>query len=169
MRSIQAALLLALIALLPGCSTMQQAEVALPAPILKIEDFFDGETYAWGLFTDRFGKVRRQFNVYIEGSFEAGLLTLDEHFCYADGERDRRLWRIRPVADSRYLGEADDVDGQAVGERYGNSLHWRYRVDLKMGQSKLNAEVRKFGLKLGEVALFFSKGKPSSPWDGLCT
>lgn len=186
MKLTQLAIVMALISWLSGCSTVKQAQVASSTPVLKIEEFFIGETFAWGLFTDRFGKVRRQFNVRIDGVFDAGVLTLDEHFCYADGERDRRVWRIRPTGENRYVGEADDVEGQAIGESYGNSLHWEYRVNLKMGERSLNvafddwmflqpgnvlinrAEVKKFGLKLGEVALFFGKWNPGADWDAQC-
>ena len=32
-------------------------------PKLKLEDYFNGKTEAWGLFHDRFGNLKRSFKV----------------------------------------------------------------------------------------------------------
>ena len=39
-------------------------------PALKLEDFFDGRSYAYGIFEDRFGNLKRQFRVQIDGRTE---------------------------------------------------------------------------------------------------
>ena len=51
-------------------------------------EYFSGQSRAWGLFEDRFGKVRRQFSVDIEGRVSGDTLTLEEDFVYDDGELD---------------------------------------------------------------------------------
>jgi hypothetical protein len=155
-------------------------------PALILEDYFAGETYASGIFVDRFGQLRRQFNVHITGNYHDGELTLDEQFCYADGERARRIWRIRRIDAHRYEGRADDVIGTAAGERYGNALRWQYRLALPIGGKPRavnfddwmflqpggvlinRASMSKFGLTLGEVALYFSPGSPPDGWDQHC-
>lgn len=178
--------LLLLAPLLAGCGSMQPSDFVTAQPPLVLEDYFAGETYAWGLFRDRFGELRRQFNVRIDGRYADGVLTLDEHFCYADGERDRRVWSIRRLSDHRYEGRADDVIGTASGELYGNALRWRYRLDLAVSGRSLRvdfddwmflqpggvllnqARVSKFGVTLGEVTLAFSRTRPTEPWDANC-
>ena len=39
-------------------------------PIIKIENYFEGEVQAWGLLQDRKGKVTRQFKADMFGKFE---------------------------------------------------------------------------------------------------
>ena len=53
------ALLAALIstALLGGCSTPQVQDYAGQAPVLELRDYFNGTLDAYGIFTDRAGKV----------------------------------------------------------------------------------------------------------------
>ena len=144
-------------------------------PQLVLEEYFAGKTSAWGIFEDRFGTLRRQFTVDIDGRWDGRTLVLDERFVYRDGERDRRVWTIEKVGPNRYQGRADDVIGVATGEAKGNALSWRYNMDLKVGDSTLRvhfddwmflqpdnvlinrARVSKWGVELGRVTLFFSK------------
>jgi Protein of unknown function (DUF3833) len=127
------------------------------------------------VFEDRFGRVRRQFKVDIDGSFDGRELTLVEDFVYADGEQDRRVWRITTLGDGRYEGRADDVVGAATGEVRGNAVHWQYDLQLPIGASTSQvhfddwmllqgdgvlinrATVSKFGIMLGQITLFFRK------------
>ena len=168
--------LIALITLsLYGCTTMDIASLSRPTPVLKIEDYFDGKVYAWGIFEDRFGKVRRQFQVEIDGDWDGQRLILDERFLYDDGERDTRVWTIKPAGNNRYTGTADDVLGEARGEAQGNALNWTYTLDLPVGESSWRvtfddwmllqpggvminrAYVKKWGFTLGTVTLSFQR------------
>lgn len=162
-----------------GC-TMQVEDFKDAEPRLKIEEYFLGETRAWGIFEDRFGKLRRQFVVDITGTIEGDELVLDERFDYDDGEQDQRIWRIRKLDEHTYEGRADDVIGVARGESYGNALNWAYDIDLKMGDNTLRvhfndwmflqedgvlvnrARVSKWGFKIGEVTLFFKREEASA-------
>lgn len=144
-------------------------------PEFKPEEYFVGRTKAWGFFQDRFGTVRRQFTVDIEGRMEGDTLVMVEQFAYADGERDTRIWRIKKAADGSYQGTADDIVGTAIGRTEGQAMSWGYTFDLKVGGSTwrvwfddlmllqpdgvmLNrSTVSKFGITLGEVYLFFQK------------
>ena len=144
-------------------------------PRLSLEDYFMGQTLAWGIFEDRFGRLRRQFQVDIVGTFNGDELVLDEHFTYSDGELDRRIWHIRRTAEHSYEGRADDVFGVARGKSYGNSFYWSYRVALKIGEKSVpvrfkdwmflqpggvlvnRARVSKLGITIGEVTLTFVK------------
>ena len=144
-------------------------------PRLVIENYFQGKVKAWGVFEDRFGTLRRQFDVDIDGSWDGSELVLDERFVYQDGERDRRIWRITKIDEHTYEGRADDVLGTATGRQFGNALNWRYDmilnikgIDVKVhfndwmylqsdGVLLNRARVSKWGIKLGEVTLAFQK------------
>jgi hypothetical protein len=163
------------LAILSGCSTMQASDFKDTTPKLVIEEYFSGKTIAWGLFEDRFGTIRRQFTVDINGSWDGTELVLDEKFAFSDGERDQRIWKIRKTGENTYVGEADDVIGQASGEASGNALNWRYQMDMKIGSNQLRvrfddwmflqpsgvllnrARVSKFGIEIGTVTLAFQK------------
>jgi len=163
--------------LLQGCTTMDIASLSKPTPELKIEEYFNGKVYAWGIFEDRFGKIRRQFQVEIDGSWDGTKLVLDEHFLYEDGERDQRIWTILPQGNGRYTGTADDVLGEAQGLSQGNALNWSYELDLPVGDSSWRvtfddwmilqdggvlmnrAYVKKWGLRIGSVTLSFQRAE----------
>ena len=171
--------LLALI--LGGCSSMRLQDFEGGDPRFLPEEYFIGQTRAWGLFEDRFGRVRRQFQVDIAGAYDGEVLTLVEDFVYADAEEERRVWRIRPLGGGRYEGRADDVIGIASGTALGNALHWEYDLDLAVGDRNWlvhfddwmllqdeavminRATVSKFGFTLGEVTLFFRKVSATLP------
>jgi hypothetical protein len=154
---------------------MKPTDFSGTTPQLRIEEYFAGHTRAWGIFEDRFGNLRRQFVVDIDGKWDGETLVLDERFLYSDGEKDRRVWTIRKIDAHRYEGQAADVIGVAFGEAHGNALNWQYDMDLKVGEGTLRvhfndwmflqesgvlvnrARVSKFGIEIGEVTLFFQK------------
>ncbi len=169
------AYLLVLLPLLGACQTMKIEDFEGTTPTLVLEEYFAGETRAWGIFEDRFGNLRREFKVDIEGTWDGRVLTMTEDFVYADGETDRRVWRIEKLADGRYRGRADDVIGAAEGRAVGKALTWSYDVVLKIAGGDLKvrfndwlflqddevlinrASVTKFGIEIGTVTLFFRK------------
>ena len=154
-------------------STLEQFEAA-PRQLV-LEDYFEGETTAYGLFEDRFGKVRRQFKVDITGEVEGNRLTLTEKFVYDDGERDTRVWEIDILGNGQYRGTAGDVPVPAVGQVSGNAFSWKYNVDLKVGDSVWKvgfndwmflmddgvlinrAYVTRYGIEIGQVTITFNK------------
>ena len=161
--------------LVVGRKTEERKSLKTNSPELDLYEYFSGSTKAWGLFEDRFGRVRRQFHVEIEGTVDKGVLVLVENFLYDDGERDQRVWRIRRDGPGGYVGRAADVVGDAHGSAAGNMLNWRYYMDLRIGKKTLRvsfndwmylqtddvlinrAKVRKFGIEVGSVSLFFKK------------
>ena len=142
---------------------------------LRLEDYFVGQSKAYGIFEDRFGKIRRQFDVDITGTLDGNTLTLVEDFDYYDGERDTRTWTIEILGDGRYRGTANDVPGVAEGQAIGNAFNWKYKVDLKVGDDTWNvgfndwmyllqddvlinrAYVTRYGIRIGEVTIAFRK------------
>ncbi len=164
--------------MLVGCSSPSVQAYAQSEPQLDLFSYFAGETQAYGQFQDRSGAVKRRFKVAITGTIDGDTLTLDERFVYDDGEQEQRIWRIKRLSDNRYTGSAGDVIGQAEGRSAGSVFNWRYTLDLPYkGRSiqvqfddwmflqsdgvMLNrAQVTKWGFKVGEVTLFFSKAQP---------
>ena len=144
-------------------------------PTLTLEDYFEGKTEAWGMFHDRFGNLKRTFKVDITGTIESNILTLDEKFLYDDGEQDSRVWTIKILGNNQYSGTASDVVGEATGISEGNALNWKYKLNLKVGDSTIlvdfddwmflqdrnilmnRAEVKKWGLNIGVVSITFLK------------
>ena len=171
---------------LVGCSqALFKADIkdyAANTPPLKLEQFFDGKSYAYGIFEDRFGNLKRQFRVHIDGRVDADGLILDERFIYEDGETARRVWTIqnRGVDETglmRYQGQADDIDGVATGQIAGNVLSWSYDIVLSLSGQNLKvrfddfiyqldediainrAYVSKWGVEIGQVTLVFLRGE----------
>lgn len=163
-----------------GCGSMRIDDFADTSPRFRPEDYFSGKTRAWGFFQDRFGTIRREFTVDIDGRVDGDRLILDEDFLYADGERANRVWTIRQVGDGVYEGTAADVIGTAHGRAVGRAMNWVYEFELPRGDSTLRVTmddwmflqddevmlnrttVSKFGIKLGEVVIFFRRiGQPA--------
>lgn len=161
--------------LLAGCGGMKPEDFAGRTPEFVLERYFAGTTKAWGIFEDRFGNLRREFAVDIEGTWDGELLTLVEDFRYSDGETEQRIWRIRKTGAHSYEGEADGVIGVAQGKAYGNALNWRYDFDLQVGDNSWTvhfndwmflqedgvminrAKVSKLGFEIGQATIFFRK------------
>jgi len=171
----QLAYLMLLLPLLGACRSMNIDDFEGTTPALVLEDYFVGETRAWGIFEDRFGNLRREFKVDIVGTWDGRVLTMTEDFVYADGETDQRVWQIEKLGEGRYRGRANDVIGTAEGTVKGKALTWSYDIVLKVGGSDLKvrfidwlflqddevminrASVTKFGIEIGTVTLFFRK------------
>ena len=158
-----------------GCGGVTVDHFSGAEPKLVLEEYFLGHTKAWGLFEDRFGNVRREFVVDIEGTWDGKLLTLKEDFVYSDGERERRVWTLEKTGPDTWSGTADNVVGSAAGRAAGNAFNWHYDFNLKVNDSAwkvhfddwmflqpngvvLNkATVTRWGLKLGTVFISFHK------------
>jgi hypothetical protein len=160
---------------LAGCSAPLPSQYSAERPALDPSRYFNGRLDAWGMFQDRFGKVVKRFTVEMNCRWDGDTGTLEEDFIYADGTRERRVWTLRRVAPDRFIGTASDVVGEAVGTVAGNAFNWRYTLALPIDgrtwhvdfddwmfliddQVMLNrAVMSKFGIRLGEVTLSFTK------------
>ena len=145
----------------------------LAIPRFEPEVYFAQRLEAYGVFVDRFGAIRRQFNVEVKGTRTSDGFILDEDFLYDDGERETRRWIVTALGDGRYRGECADVIGTATGKCTDNMLSWRYDFRLAMYGRKVavrfddvmvlqaggvmvnRAMVSKAGFRLGEVLLTF--------------
>ncbi len=170
--------LLSLLFMLTGCSTMNIEDYAGNEPNLKIEEYFAGETVAWGMFQDRFGNVQKRFKVLMNGEVKDGVLTLNEDFIYSDGTESNRIWSIKIIGDGHYQGTAGDIVGRAIGRSAGNAFNFKYQMRLPINGREwvvtfddwmflqedgvlLNvATMSKWGIKLGTLTVAFEKSGP---------
>jgi hypothetical protein len=172
-------LALGIIFLLTSCSSTKIEEYANETPVLNLADYFNGKTQAYGIFTDRGGKVVKRFTVEIISNWKTidgiNTGTLDESFQYSDGTTQKRIWTIKEIAPHQYEGTAADVIGVAVGTSSGNALNWKYTLSLPVDGKNIEvqfndwmylvnskimlnrAQMTKFGIYLGEVTLSFTK------------
>ena len=158
-----------------GCASVDPKTYAAERPLLDLQTYFNGTVDAWGVFQDRSGKVVRRFTVVMRCSWAGDVGTLDEDFTYSDGTTEKRIWTLRKLPDGRYSGTAGDVVGQADGQVSGNAFNWRYTLALKVDGRTWNvdfddwmyliddrvmlnrATMSKFGVRLGEVLLSFTR------------
>ena len=161
--------------LVAGCSGLHLDDYADGTPRFDPFVFFPGQTRAWGIVQDWRGRVVRRFEVDIEGRVENDELVLDEDFRYADGEISNREWRIKRNGERRLKGTAGDILGTAAGGLAGNSMRWRYSMNLRMNDKEYTVRfddwiwqlesnvlvnrsyIRKFGLTVAEVTIFMQK------------
>jgi hypothetical protein len=168
---------------LTGCASHKISDYAAEKPLLDLRAYFNGTVDAYGVFTDRSGKVVKRFTVVMKCSWqgqpgnEEGVL--DEDFVYSDGTLQKRIWRLQRRSGASgqglYIGRADDVVGVATGEERGNAFYWAYTLSLPVDgrvfevqfddwmylmndKVMLNkATMSKWGVRLGEVTLTFVK------------
>lgn len=161
--------------LLAGCSARIDDYRGMQ-PTLDLREYFNGKLTAWGQFQDRSGKVVKRFTVDMTGTWKGDEGTLEEYFTYDDGTKQTRIWHLTKLPDGRYTGRADDVVGIAEGRAAGPALQWQYTLALPVdgkvyhmamndwmyqqdGNTLINRTVMsKFGIRVGEVTLFFRKG-----------
>jgi hypothetical protein len=168
---------LAALLLLAACAGRPSLEdPSMGGPDLVLEEYFAGSLRADGQFQDRFGTVRRRFTAEIEGTWDGETLTLVEDFVYEDGSTEQRIWTLRKSGPATWEGSAPGVIGTATGEVRGDVFNWGYTIDLPVGEGEtfratfddwmwrldedrlLNrAYMSRFGVRLGEVIIFFER------------
>ncbi len=162
-----------------ACSSPSVTQYANEKPNLDLSEYFNGTIDAYGIFTDRSGEVKKRFTVLLVAQWKVidgkKVGTLDESFEYSDGTKQKRIWTLTETSPGKYIGRADDVVGDALGESAGNALNWTYTLALPVDGTiyhvqfndwmylvtpkvMLNkAKMSKFGIDLGEVTLSFYK------------
>jgi hypothetical protein len=163
------------IALSTACSSVSVEDYADNKPQLRLESFFDGKLQAHGIVKDRSGQVIRYFSASIDASWVDGVGTLDERFVFDDGEKQVRLWTLRPAGNNTYTGTAGDVVGEAQMQVSGNSLFLNYvlripydddtidlhiddRMYLVSDRILLNESIMtKWGFEVGQISLVIEK------------
>ena len=160
---------------LAGCAGPSVNDYASEKPALDLQTYFNGTIDAWGIFTDRNGKVVKRFTVEMRCQWQDGKGVLDEDFVYADGSKEKRIWTLTHLGEGRYQGTAGDVVGVATGQVKGNAFQWQYTLALPVDgrvwhvqmddwmylmndRVMLNkARMSKLGIHLGDVTLSFTR------------
>jgi hypothetical protein len=162
-----------------ACSSPSVTQYANEKPNLDLSEYFNGTIDAYGIFTDRSGEVKKRFTVLLVAQWKVidgkKVGTLDESFEYSDGTKQKRIWTLTETAPGKFIGRADDVVGDALGESAGNALNWAYTLALPVDGTIYHvqfddwmylltpkvminkAKMSKFGIDLGEVTLSFYK------------
>lgn len=141
----------------------------------NLEEFFEGETVAYGQFKDILGRVSRRFVVDIEGTWDGETLTLVEDFIYSDQSTEQRIWTLTKSGDETWSGTAPGVIGTAQGVESGDTFNWAYTIDLPVDGDTMRvsfddwmwllsedrvlniAYMKRFGITVGEVIIMFEK------------
>ena len=138
---------------------------------LVMEEFFAGVSDGEGVFVNSWTGTERQFRVVIVGLWDGKELTLVEDFDYADGEKDRKTWRLQKQGSGTFTGTREDVVGQARAWTEDRRVRLEYSVKLsgwtvdfadilalRADGTLLNrATVGKWGLRIGRVELVLRK------------
>ena len=167
--------LMGLLTFLSACTGPTLDHYKDSQPSFTLQDYFTGPIKAWGLVQDRKGHVTRRFDVTMKGTWEGDVGTLEEHFEYYDGEKQKRIWTIRKISDREYEGTAGDIIGKAKGNVEGSAMRWAYEMDLPVGDTTYKitfddwmflmndgilinrSYLKKFGITVAELTLFMQK------------
>ena len=158
-----------------ACSSVTVDQYAENKPQLVPEKFFDGQLSAHGIVKDRGGQVIRYFNASIKAYWADGIGTLDESFVFDDGERQTRVWKLKPEADGSYVATAGDVIGEGKMKVAGNSLFLDYLLRIPYGDGTIDLRIddrmylvsdkvllnesimTKWGFRVGQITLVIEK------------
>ena len=160
-----------LAALLVGGCSQSVSEYSNETPLLKLDQFFQGQSRAWGVLHDWQGKQSVRFTAELCGSWQGNTGNLYELFYFSDGRIEQRHWQLQQNADGSIVGRAGDVVGLATGQLAGNTLYWEYTLRIPYDGDSLDVTVKdwlylidsenllnrstlhKFGLTVGELTL----------------
>ena len=163
------------ISFITGCSNSSMENVVSKNLSFELLEYFDGETTAWGLIVDRFGNLQRTFKVRLNGNIDNKQLLLKEYFTYNDGETEYREWIITKTETGTYEGKSKDTIGVAEGKQDRNTMRMVYDTTISIGETDIRvsfddrfvkadkkvvinrAEILKWGIKIADVTIFFSK------------
>ena len=144
-------------------------------PQMNIKEYFNGPIKAWGIVQDWQGRVLRQFDIKMMGTWDGDIGTLKEQFYYYDGQTQERIWTIKKLDNGDYEGTASDVIGKAIGRAKGNAAQWSYIMNLEVDQRMFHIKfddwmwhmndgvlinrsyLKKFGMKVAELTIFLKK------------
>lgn len=163
---------------LAGCSSMSAQDYASEHPTLDMVKYLTGHTQAWGMAQSRSGDVVRRFRIEMDGvPVGTDAVKVSEHDFYSDGKTEEHEWLIRDTGPHSVVADSDQLDGQAAGEQYGNTLNLHYTLKVRMAdgsereftvsdwfflQDDCRVINRTYGSKWGfhvfDVMTFFEKG-----------
>jgi hypothetical protein len=115
------------------------------------------------------GRVDSRFSATFHAAWEGNRCTMEEHFAYASGREQTRVWTLSLGNDGAIRATAPDVEGTGTGMQSGNAVVLRYRLRLPEdagghvlsvtdwmyllpnGTIINRSQFRKFGFKVAEL------------------
>lgn len=180
-KTFKALILTGYLAFMSGCTT-DISDYDTSAGNFELETYFNGTVIAWGMIQDYTNKVNRRFCVELEGQWQQGANTkngqLNEWFYFDDGEVSQRIWNLTKSQNNQYKGTANDVVGVASGQTSGFAFQWQYNLSLEIDGTTYDfllddwmyqldeyrvfnrTSMRKYGVEVAEITLFFDKQQP---------
>ena len=161
--------------MLSGCKGNSLDYYQETEPKADIKAYFNGPIKAWGIVQDWRGRVTTRFDVTMVGSWEGDEGTLEEDFVFYDGKTQKRIWKIKKLADGSYEGTAGDIIGKATGGVKGSAVQWAYSMDVPVDDTTYRLKfddwmwqmndgvlinrsyMKKFGITVAELTLFMQK------------
>lgn len=128
-------------AIIAGCS-QSVSDYRTETPVLKLDNFFQGSSQAWGVLHNWQGQQTVRFTTELCGSWQGNSGDLYEVFTFSDGRIEQRHWQLQQNADGSVSGTAGDVVGTAKGQLAGNTLYWEYILRVPYNDSTLDVTVK---------------------------
>ena len=140
-----------------------------------LTEFFEGETRAWGFAVARFGRVRRRYQISLNGFWSGREFVLEEMFAFNDGEIEPRSWFFQFGEDGYLTGVCADLVGQASGRVTDDEIQLAYTFDTRVGNRIIalqfddrmyridgqtlggHTKMKKFGITVGELFTVFRR------------
>lgn len=156
---------------LAACAAPPQVDAGEAWFPLVLEEYFTGRTQGDGAFVNSWTGSRRPFHVEIAGTWDGRVLTLVEDYSFADGEKDRKTWRLERTTASAFTGAREDLVGSARAWTEGNVVRLEYSLKLagwevdfadvlalRADGTVINrATVGKWGLRVGRIEIVLRK------------
>lgn len=128
-------------AALTGCATAPPKPSGVALAPFAIERDLAGKTVGRGEFR-AIGQQPRKFVAYLDGTWDGTTLTLVEDFEFADGEKDRKTWRLTRISPTEWRGKREDVVGEARGFIDGDAFRLEYDILLPGQNGQGGTQVR---------------------------
>lgn len=161
--------------LISSCSSNNIQQYANNEPKLNLKNFLQGKITGYGIVEDYKSSVTRRFDFFGVANWEGDYGRFDEKIVYSDGKVESRIWSIHKINETFYEGTTPDVIGKAEITVAGNTMNWKYAMNIKVNNStyKINFDdwmylmpngqlinrnyFKKFGFNVGELTLFMQK------------
>lgn len=161
-----------------GFKAQKPVEYSATLPQMSLRQNLSGPLVSEGMIFGPTGRVVSRFTADMHGAWDGPKGLLKEHFTFASGDTQDRVWDLTTHPDGSFSGTAHDIVGRMRGETIGATTRMSYRLRLApdAGGHVLNvvdwmylsengtilnrAQMRKFGIKVAEL---FATIRPKSP------
>lgn len=140
-----------------------------------IREHLDGSMICEGVIYGPAGRVTTRFVAEMDATWQGDTCRMTEAFHYDTGGGLSRAWTIRMLDGDRFEATAPDIIGTARGRQTGSAVQLKYAIRLpdsagghvldttdwmylmENGSIINRSQMRKFGLKVGELVAMIRK------------